>query len=352
MKRVFGLLLIFYLLISTAYAEDWVKYGIDEMNMEISMPKNYIVFQKDRKASERDLRIVGATEKEIQQRFLDNNIYVTAFDLSGNIIIDIALEKTDNPDLDKMTTNEISSLMNMLVQVDLENGVAVNESRIYRNENMTFIEINEIISEHRRISFFSSKNGIVIHAYALTSEEYYKQIKLEDKMNTLVDNIRFFENDEIWYVDDELNIEFTVPDGWKEMKFDKKDSNFNAKFISKDGKKMKIQYTRIDMWTNIPELKSEGFTRKDINNSLFSEADIAEQYETDIDSVEKKKYGKNEYFICNTQITYPNGKKCAEDTFATTIQNGYIVSFVFSGSEEHELYKDFEKVLESLKVFP
>ena len=171
-------------------------------------------------------------------------------------------------------------------------------------------------------------------------------------MNTLVDNIRFFENDEIWYVDDELNIEFIVPDGWKEMKFDKEDSNFNAKFISKDGKKMKIQYTRIDMWTNIPELKSEGFTRKDINNSLFSEADIAEQYETDIDSVEKKKYGKNEYFVCNTQITYPNGKKCAEDTFATTIQNGYIVSFVFSGSEEHELYKDFEKVLESLKVFP
>ncbi len=157
MKRAFGLLLILYLLISTAYAEDWVKYGIDEMNMEISMPKNYIVFQKDRKASERDLGIVGATEKEIQQRFLDNNIYVTAFDLSGNIIIDIALEKTDNPDLDKMTTNEISSLMNMLVQVDLENGVAVNESRIYRNENMTFIEINEIVSEHRRISFFRQK---------------------------------------------------------------------------------------------------------------------------------------------------------------------------------------------------
>lgn len=127
-------------------------------------------------------------------------------------------------------------------------------------------------------------------------------------MNTLIDNIKFVKNDGIWYVDGELNIEFIVPDGWKEMKFDKKDSNFNAKFISEDGKKMKIQYMRADMWSNIPELESEGFTRKDINNSLFSEADITEQFGTDVNSVKKKKYGKNEYFICNSQITASNEK--------------------------------------------
>lgn len=61
--------MISFLLISTAIAEDWVKYEIDEMNIEISMPENYIVFQKD-------IEIVGATEKEVQQRFLNNNIYI------------------------------------------------------------------------------------------------------------------------------------------------------------------------------------------------------------------------------------------------------------------------------------
>lgn len=66
---------------------------------------------------------------------------MTAFDLSGNIMIDIVLENTDNPDLDEMTNNEINDLMNILVQADLKNGVTVNENKIYCNENMTFIEL-------------------------------------------------------------------------------------------------------------------------------------------------------------------------------------------------------------------
>ena len=352
MKKVCWLLVVLVLLTSTAYAENWIKYTIDAMNVEVLMPENYIVFQKNKGSSEKDLKMVGATEKEIQQRFVDNEIYLTAFSLDGNVIIDIALEKNDNQDISELTDDKMNELMDTLVRSDLENGIVVNKSEIYYGDNLEFIELDETISEYRRISFFSSKDGITIHICALTTEEYYRQIKLEDRMNMIADGIKFIEYEGIHYLDDDLDIEFVVPSGWREIKFDKEGSNFTAKFISEDGKKMKIEYKRADMWTSIPDLEKEGITRRDINNSLFSKADIAEWFGVTADSVKTKKYGENEYYICDSRITTSNGKMWIRDTFATTMQDGYIVSFVFSGSEEHELYKDFEKVLESLKILP
>ncbi len=153
----------------------------------------------------------------------------------------------------------------------------------------------------------------------------------------------------ISYTDAENGVSFTVPANWKTKDFFEDRQYLDVKFASTEEEGYSIIYGSTDMWSQLSASDRIGYDRSDINNAAFTRAEIAAMYDITADKIATVNYNGVEY--------YKGLRKHTSDTYGITVtitqlihfNNGWMYMFQFSGTHTHELYADFESLLNSVQ---
>lgn len=152
------------------------------------------------------------------------------------------------------------------------------------------------------------------------------------------------------YKDNDTGVEFSVPADWTQEALSQEREFLDVKFTSNKDAGSSILYGSTDVWAELSSSERAGFSRSDLNNSIFSLDEIAETIGVTQSEVSKVTYGGNEYF----EYAQENAFSFSGISFKTTItaltrfENGYAYTFQFSGDKNNIRYKDFEALLESV----
>ena len=153
------------------------------------------------------------------------------------------------------------------------------------------------------------------------------------------------------YTDMDSGASFTVPANWKQEELSKDRDHIDAKFVSTKEDVCDIIYGSTDMWEQMSVSDKMYFdNRSNLNNSAFTKADIAAMLDTTADDISIVTYNGVQYFKMETKQDVDVYEIPLSVTMTNLLffDNGWMYTFQFSGSSNHTLYSDFEKLLESV----
>lgn len=99
------------------------------------------------------------------------------------------------------------------------------------------------------------------------------------------------------------------------------------------------------------KLEQMGFSREDVNNAMFSVADIADMYSIDPNDIHILNYSNQDFYAAEiTQKQEMLGFNFSvKSTVLVCIRNGYIYSFQFSGASDSSAYiRLFDEMMTSI----
>ena len=155
------------------------------------------------------------------------------------------------------------------------------------------------------------------------------------------------------YTDSETNVKFTVPTNWTEKALSKDREYIDVKFVSTKNEGMSILYGSTDVWSKMPSSDKAGYKRSDLNNSMFTNADIAEMTGTSVSKVKKVTYNGAQCFQAESTTTSElyGVKITVTMTHVIYYDNGWMYWFQFSGDSSNECFPDFKALLNTV-TFP
>jgi len=158
------------------------------------------------------------------------------------------------------------------------------------------------------------------------------------------------------YFDKDTNTSFIVPTGWyyKPPKdtWTVTDATFHWESYDKKATGL-IHYGSDDLWSETVEVFGPsiayGSSREMLDNSIYTKAEIAAQYNVSVDNVRMVKYGDYDYYevLVEGEIEISGFKLTLPMKYYICIDNGYLYFFMYGGA--HEKFGDFELMLESVQ---
>ncbi|MBQ2904767.1 MAG: hypothetical protein IJE48_10250 [Clostridia bacterium] len=149
------------------------------------------------------------------------------------------------------------------------------------------------------------------------------------------------------YTDEEIGLSFTVPAGWQEDE------------RAEDVELMKVAYNKGNIYPMIvygyADMTADGsvsiFSSADIDNDYFTVEEIAEFSGVSADKVSTVKYNGLEFYATEKDSISVLGIDVPiHNINMMYIKNGYIVSFQFMGDKDSGEFREFEGVLESIRI--
>ncbi len=155
------------------------------------------------------------------------------------------------------------------------------------------------------------------------------------------------------YTDLETKVKFTVPANWTQKALSKDREYIDVKFVSSEAEGMSILYGSTDIWSKMPASERVGYKRSDLNNSTFTNADIAEMVGTSAAKVKKVTYNGVQCFQAESTTTSEiyGFEITATMTHIIYYDNGWMYWFQFSGDSSNEYFSDFKSLLNTV-TFP
>ena len=155
------------------------------------------------------------------------------------------------------------------------------------------------------------------------------------------------------YTDLETKVKFTVPANWTAKSLSKDREYIDVKFVSSQAEGMSILYGSTDIWSKMSASDRAGYKRSDLNNSMFTNADIAEMAGTSTAKVKKATYNGVQCFQAESTTTSEiyGFEITATMTHIIYYDNGWMYWFQFSGDSNNEYFSDFKSLLNTV-TFP
>lgn len=153
------------------------------------------------------------------------------------------------------------------------------------------------------------------------------------------------------YTDNDSGVTFDLPASWYETELSKDRDHVDAKFLTTKAEGVSIVYGSTDVWSATPAADKIGYSRRDMNNDIFTKADIAEMLGTNAYSVVTKSYGGVEYFQAKTTQSVNVGGTYLNFNMTQVIrvENGWMYTFQFAGDETSLQFADFVSLLNSVE---
>lgn len=164
-------------------------------------------------------------------------------------------------------------------------------------------------------------------------------------------SVTVFANTEAFvYKDKFTGVEFSVPANWTQEALSQEREFLDVKFTSDKDAGASIFYGSTDIWAQMSSSDRAGFSRSDMNNSIFTLDEIAEAMGVTQSKVSKVTYGGSEYFeyVQETASSFHGIDYKTTMTGLMRFENGYAYTFQFSGDKSTIRYKDFEALLASV----
>ncbi len=367
MKRFLaGIVLLFAflsMLSLSATAVGTETHSLNELDLTVDLPSDYVVFTRDTSALDPNYSAYGLTKTQLDSILVENNVYLDAWDADVSFEVYVRMEyniANFSSFSDSMRLDMGKQLMEGYGSID----DVFSEYHIYRHPQTRFLKL---------YSSKQAESGIIynLQYYTVYEEKalnfciasYSGQISDEEEaiLKNMVDSVVFgtgpqeaaaeaAETDAFPYRDSDTHTTFTVPANWAEAEFSEERDILDAKFSSRKDLGVYIMYGSDDLWERMSSDERIGYTRSDIDNSMFTKAEIAEIYGVYTVEISMVTYNEAEYFkffyAADTAASFSNTIKLMQ---LLRIDNGYMYTFQFTGTDISPYYPDFETLLNSVQ---
>lgn len=152
------------------------------------------------------------------------------------------------------------------------------------------------------------------------------------------------------YTDTDSKTKFTVPEGWSQKEFYEDREYIDVKFCSDKDPTKAIVYGSTDLWNEVPSSEKTGLSRSDVNNSMFSDSDIATMFGSSVSTIKKYTHNGKEYFggVFNQTQEVQGVSVNISVICRMYCENGWVYIFQFSGEENDTYYNDFISLINSV----
>lgn len=236
MKKVVSLIITILfgsLSILTVYAVNTNTYQIDELDMSIDIPTEYVVFTRDMESDDLNLETYGLTKDELLYVMEAGNIYMSILDKDNNFEILITMVENDLEDLNEFDDTAITALVSLLKEEYEKLGVIIDRYDVYQHSQAKFVKIYQS-SDEGTIFGLQYYTIYANKAINITMKSYSDKINLSEEsiMKQIIDNMHFRTEvtlsskmaesekettESFIYKDDETGVEFIVPSGQPSM---------------------------------------------------------------------------------------------------------------------------------------
>ncbi len=365
MKRWLSLLCLLFLVMGSlcqgVYAASGI-YDLDELGLELTIPAGYSVITRDTPADDPIFSDLGISQSELLSQFEESNIYLNALSKNYNEEIVVTMTQLDMADFRVLSDATLNFLASIIEEQTADYGYLYLNFEIYENSQGKFLkfQIKELGSAVNGLLYYTIYDGMAINV-SIRSYDLILSPNHDKDLQAVVDSIQFDkappatepaeQTDAFVYTDSDSGVSFTVPENWKQSDFTEEREFIDVKFASTQDEGCTMIYGSTDMWSQTPLAGRIGTTRSDLNNSLFTKADVAEIYNTTADKITMVTYNGTSYFKCEMeQQTEAYGMGISIPmTVLVHIENGWMYTFQFSGKSDHGRYADFESLLRSVR---
>lgn len=380
MKRIFwGLLvviIVFAAMPAAVFALSGQPYEIEELDIELEIPDEYVVFTRETDANDPKFSQFNTTKEVLTSWMEGTNAYLVGFDnllnyeitvLTGDSLPgDMVLDENTPINFAMLNDTMLLTIGDSVKEGYASEGITVTKTQVYPTDQTKFLQLyaeytNSTVGQVIAIQNFTIYNGKVI-CIALNSYNGRIDTSTEARLLDILDSITFTEplqapaipeTEAFKYRESQSGVTFTVPANWSETPLENTRKILKAKFTSNvDGDT--IMYGFMDLWNSGWSAEDkQGHERSEIDNSFLSDLEIAVYLGVEPKDVSKVNYGGYDYFKINTntsKLLYESFGVTIDMTQLVRIENGYMYCFYFSGNSwNNSNYADFEALLETVK---
>lgn len=354
----------------TAFAAN-NNISVDELNLTVSIPDIYYVVTRSTDADDPVFDTLEMTKAELMSKFEKSNVYLNAFCIDSNEEIVINMDTISINDLNSFSDSYLNDYASSFIDEYEDFGISILDYEIYQHKQMNFIKIHFY---YGLLSAYGMQYYTVYDNQAInfTLYSYAGDISSAQKLRirSVVDSITFdttpqskdeteeFEyiepseeyTEPFIYIDDKTGVEFTVPSDWCEKPLSQERKYIDVKFASTKQHDMIIMFGSADLWSELPSSYKSGLSRSDFDNSCLSMSDISEMLGIDPTENYKKTYNGIDYYQIefSTSVDLLGTEISVTITEMVRIQNGWMYTFQFSGTEDSEYFSDFESLMNSV----
>lgn len=361
---VFMQIIIFLSVCISVCAEGTQSYNLAELNMSIEIPAEYAVFTRNTEQNDPNLSAYGLTKSDMLTFMESNNIYLSALDKKATTEISVTMSENEIKSINHLSDATLSEFEAQLVSNYSDNGFTVRKYEIYQHSQTKFVKIfySGLLNDNMSygIQCFTIYDNKAVSITMQSNSGAIDQSK-EAVLNGIVDSTKFvivpldlsdyFKTENHLYKDNNTGVEFKLPENWVESELLKERKYIDVKFTYNSDPEICILYGSFNFMDEIPENERKRYNRQSINNSMFSEANLAEMMNISPGDVQKETFGGKEYFKFFSHQAMPvYGIEL--EVYVTAffrIENGYGYMFQFTGTSDSAYYGDFEKLLSSVK---
>lgn len=306
---VFMQIIIFLSVCISVCAEGTQSYNLAELNMSIEIPAEYAVFTRNTEQNDPNLSAYGLTKSDMLTFMESNNIYLSALDKKANTEISVTMSENEIKSINHLSDATLSEFEAQLVSNYSDNGFTVSKYEIYQHSQTKFVKIfySGLLNDNMSygIQCFTIYDNKAVSITMQSNSGAIDQSK-EAVLNGIVDSTKFVsvpldlsdysKTENCLYKDNNTGVEFTLPENWVESELLKERKYIDVKFTYNSDPEICILYGSFNFMDEIPENERKGYNRQSINNSMFSEADLAEMMNISPGDVQKETFGGKEYF--------------------------------------------------------
>ncbi len=369
MKRIiWGLLVVLIALTvmpAGVFALSGQPYEIEELDMKLEIPDEYVVFTRDTDANDPKFSQINMTKEDLTSWMEGANAYLVAFDEFMDFEINIMVEDSTLESFATISDSYLSAMGESIREEYESAGQTVTLTRLYQQDQTKFIQIfldsADSMGQANCIQSYTVYNGKAINILFYCYDGRIEASE-EARLLDILDSITFGdpprtstipETEAFEYRESQSGVTFTVPANWSETPLENTRQILKAKFTSNvEGDT--IMYGFMDLWNSGWSAEDkQGHERSEIDNSFLSDVEIAVYLGVDPKDVSKVTYGGYDYFKINTdtsELFYEGSGVTMDMTQLMRIENGYMYCFYFSGNSwNNSNYADFEALLETVE---
>lgn len=362
MRQILSMLIIAALLVCAVVPVHAAtsSYYLPDLQLSVDIPTEYDVFTLDMDANDPLFSEYGTTKSELNSQLSAKNIYLNAVDPDGKEEIVITMADNIISDFEGLSDTVLLTMASAVEGEYEKYGIEVSKYDIYRHSQVAFVRLyfHDSANSAYGLQYYTVYNSKSVN---LTLRSYSGPISSSQE-NTMLSIIKSVEIDNyspqsttsestaaFTHKDTATGASFTVPANWKEESLSKDREYIDVKFASTKESGLVIMYGSTDLWSLLPASERVGYTRADVDNSIFTKADVAEMIGT-LGTVTTKTYNGKEYYfaeVTTTSDTYGVNLSVTM-THVLRIENGWAYWFQFGGKSSSPYFKDFEQLIKSV----
>lgn len=338
------------------------RYRIEEAKLEVTIPATYTVITRNTPSNAEIFTRLGLSYSAFMSNMKSGSIYLDAVSNSHSEEIVFTCQENIISDFALLSDTVLKTMASTIINETEKLGISLIKYDIYHHSQAKFIRIYWLDSANSRygLQYYTVRDNMAMN-FTIHSYEGNINSRQETVMKTIVDSVKYDvpspvvlegeDTDAFVYTDSDSGVKFTVPSNWVADEFNEEREFLDAKFASTKEKGLIICYGSSDVWSEMTPDEKIGLTRADIDNSIFTKADVAQMCNTTEDNVSLVMYNGVEYYKCTTSTKGDAYGLSIAITMTQLfcINNGCMYTFQFGESDEHELYYDFEKLVRSVQ---